>query len=130
MTDGFNSCRNVVCNFTEGTGPIFHSIFSFVYFMKLIYGRMLRCHVFLPANTLATKSNRSCEKGRKGSRCFLLSQAPGSHWHLHRPRLRIWTKRRVSTYPFNVSSFWRPFPIKFLPMLFVSQIFGINKVYW
>ena len=65
MTDGFNSCRNVVCNFTEGINDSVLKYFdvSSPIFDCLVPGKLLvipwvlfRCNVFVPSNTIATKS--------------------------------------------------------------------------
>lgn len=73
MTDGFNSCRNVVCNFTEGINdsvPNEFYVFSccnFILWLPLflinhwvISWVLFRCHVFIPSNKIATKSYRGC----------------------------------------------------------------------
>ena len=112
MTDGFNSCRNVVCNFTEGidyrvfqTNMMLSSVSAIsellvVHKLLMIMWAVCRCHVFVPSNTIASKSNRGRQTIHEGSGCFLLSQAFGGHWHIHCTWFRIWTKRRVQTSPF------------------------------
>ncbi|KAJ7554745.1 hypothetical protein O6H91_05G007200 [Diphasiastrum complanatum] len=69
MTDGFNSCENVICNFTEGG------------------------HVFISTNKTTSWSSICCQKCWKGTRCVLLSQAAGGHWNFNSSRLRIWSER-------------------------------------
>ena len=68
MTDGFNACENVVCNFTEG------AMYSFP-------------QVKLP--------NAAVAAARQSSGCLLLLEASGSDWNLHCARIRIRSERRV-----------------------------------
>jgi hypothetical protein len=63
MTDGFNSCKNVICNFTEGK-LLFLSYFNILHFVISLpictwtlydiveFG--FRCYVFISSNTIAT----------------------------------------------------------------------------
>lgn len=126
MTDGFNSCRNVVCNFTEGINIwpcskrsrcillMLQQCFFGLFCALLIRWVLFRCHVFIPSNSIATKSFRDCSTGWKSCRCLLLSQAFGSHWHIHCSWFRIWTERRVK----HSSLYFLPFPTYFFMCFF------------
>jgi len=106
MTDGFNSCRNVVCNFTEGN----IKILNFVGLQQLEYGYCLltrfsrnwlcfcRSYVLLPPNTAATKSDWGGKKSQQSTRRFLLPQAPGGNRNFHCSSLWFWAKGRVSDF--------------------------------
>ena len=112
MTDGFNSCRNVVCNFTEGNIKILNDL------QQLEYGHCLltrfscnwlcccRSYVLFPPNTAATKSDWGGKKSRQSSRRFLLPQAPGGNRNFHCSRLWFWAKGRVSDFFYMMTYLW------------------------